>query len=214
MRGSWFHSGALHDLACVRQHYAALPSSNDPKVTAPRTGMLMIADVRIHDWKKAISLQARLFQLTKPVGPAADTFTIPEIMSPFLARAQAELGHFAAADALVARCANDNALCLRMRGHVRAAEGKWAAADCWFARAVKQSPTVPAGDAEWGEELLRKGDFDRAITHLKRAHTLGPHFADPLEMWGEALIARTAPISRWPSSRKRTNTRRTGAGCT
>ena len=31
-------------------------------------------------------------------------------------------------------------------------------------------------------------DTDAAIARLKRAHQLGPHFADPLELWGEALI--------------------------
>ncbi|HJW40050.1 MAG TPA: hypothetical protein VJ476_02355, partial [Rhizomicrobium sp.] len=29
-----------------------------------------------------------------------------------------------------------------------------------------------------------------AIAHFGKAHAIGPHFADPLEMWGEALIAK------------------------
>jgi tetratricopeptide (TPR) repeat protein len=36
--------------------------------------------------------------------------------------------------------------------------------------------------------LLRKGDTNAAIVMLKAANEHGPHFADPLEMWGEALM--------------------------
>jgi len=38
--------------------------------------------------------------------------------------------------------------------------------------------------------LLVKGDADKAIAKFALAHQQGPHFADPLEMWGEALIAK------------------------
>jgi tetratricopeptide (TPR) repeat protein len=38
--------------------------------------------------------------------------------------------------------------------------------------------------------LLAKGEFDGAIAKFESAHRKGPHFADPLEMWGEALIAQ------------------------
>ena len=38
--------------------------------------------------------------------------------------------------------------------------------------------------------LLRKGDLDGAIAKFESAHKKSPHFADPLEMWGEALIAK------------------------
>jgi tetratricopeptide (TPR) repeat protein len=37
---------------------------------------------------------------------------------------------------------------------------------------------------------LAKGDLDGAIAKFTVANTLGPHFADPLEMWGEALMAK------------------------
>jgi tetratricopeptide (TPR) repeat protein len=38
--------------------------------------------------------------------------------------------------------------------------------------------------------LLRKGDLEGAIAKFSIANRKGPHFADPLEMWGEALIAK------------------------
>ncbi len=34
------------------------------------------------------------------------------------------------------------------------------------------------------------GDLDGAIVKLKEAHRKGPHFADPLELWGEALMKK------------------------
>ncbi|HEY5084976.1 MAG TPA: hypothetical protein VII48_10660 [Rhizomicrobium sp.] len=37
--------------------------------------------------------------------------------------------------------------------------------------------------------LLEKGDTDAAIAKFKVANQKGPHFADPLEGWGEALMA-------------------------
>jgi tetratricopeptide (TPR) repeat protein len=38
--------------------------------------------------------------------------------------------------------------------------------------------------------LLAKGDADAAIAEFKQANEKGPHFADPLEMWGEALMQK------------------------
>ncbi len=38
--------------------------------------------------------------------------------------------------------------------------------------------------------LLAKGDPDGAIAKLKLAHAQSPHFADPLELWGEALMSK------------------------
>jgi|HubBroStandDraft_6_1064221.scaffolds.fasta_scaffold40856_3 hypothetical protein len=36
--------------------------------------------------------------------------------------------------------------------------------------------------------LLLKGDYAGAAAKFAEAHRIGPHFADPLEMWGEALV--------------------------
>jgi tetratricopeptide (TPR) repeat protein len=38
--------------------------------------------------------------------------------------------------------------------------------------------------------LMAKGDLDGAIGKFESANQKGPHFADPLEMWGEALIRK------------------------
>jgi cytochrome c-type biogenesis protein CcmH/NrfG len=38
--------------------------------------------------------------------------------------------------------------------------------------------------------LLAKGDVEGAIAKIRVANQKGPRFADPLAMWGEALIAQ------------------------
>jgi tetratricopeptide (TPR) repeat protein len=38
--------------------------------------------------------------------------------------------------------------------------------------------------------LLVRGSYDAAIARFEQANRKGPHFADPLEMWGEALMAK------------------------
>lgn len=37
---------------------------------------------------------------------------------------------------------------------------------------------------------MAHGDTDGAIAVLERAHEVGPHFADPLELMGEALMGK------------------------
>jgi tetratricopeptide (TPR) repeat protein len=37
---------------------------------------------------------------------------------------------------------------------------------------------------------MARGEFDAAIAKFALAHAKGPHFADPLEMWGEALMQK------------------------
>ena len=38
--------------------------------------------------------------------------------------------------------------------------------------------------------LLHEGEYDAAIAKFTLANAKGPHFADPLEMWGEALMLK------------------------
>jgi tetratricopeptide (TPR) repeat protein len=109
---------------------------------------------------------------------------------PLLAYALAKSGNVKAADALITKTALDCTPCLGMRGRIAAVEGHDAQASYWFARTIRNAPSIPSADADWGEMLLHRGDFDGAIAKFKLANRIGPHFADPLEMWGEALIAK------------------------
>jgi tetratricopeptide (TPR) repeat protein len=81
------------------------------------------------------------------------------------------------------------ASCACAHGDIAAVEQRWAAAAWWFARTVAAAPSSPFAYADWGEMLLRKGDFAGAMAQFAIANKKGPHFADPLEMWGEALVA-------------------------
>ena len=70
-------------------------------------------------------------------------------------------------------------------------QGQHARADWWFARAERRrAPHIPFTDAMWGQALLERGQPDAAIEKFKLANQKGPHFADPLEGWGEALMAK------------------------
>ena len=79
---------------------------------------------------------------------------------------------------------------MRARADIDAVERNWDGAAYWFARAVKQAPSIPFAYADWGAMLMAKGDLDGAIAKFALAHQKGPYFADPLELWGEASMQK------------------------
>jgi len=109
---------------------------------------------------------------------------------PLLVVAEARSGELAQArkdaDAMPADCY----ACLRAHGVLAGVEHNWAAADWWFARAVKAAPSIPYAYEEWGQSLLTRGKPDEAIAQFTLANAKGPHFADAIEGWGEALMAK------------------------
>ena len=109
---------------------------------------------------------------------------------PLEALAVAQSGDTAAAGAMIAATPLDCYLCLRMRGQIAAKAGDNAAADRWFAEAVRQGPSVVFAYADWGTALLERGRPDAAIAQFTIANRKGPRFADPLEGWGEALMEK------------------------
>jgi cytochrome c-type biogenesis protein CcmH/NrfG len=109
---------------------------------------------------------------------------------PLAATADARLGNFKAANALVVQIPDHCDLCLRARREIAELEGQHARADWWFARAVSENPSIPFAYSDWGAALVARGKLDDAIAKFESAHRKGSHFADPLEMWGEALIAK------------------------
>ena len=149
----------------------------------------MLRAVALGDWKAVRDDLIATDGLPEASSPAFKAF-LPVLTWPWLAYADAKLGDFAAARALIARTLLDCYLCVRMRGNIEATRGNWSGAAYWFADAVKQAPSIPFAYTEWGAMLMAKGDLDGAIAKFEIAHAKGPHFADPLEMWGEALIAQ------------------------
>src|SRR5262249_24330635 len=89
---------------------------------------------------------------------AAPNFYPPTDFCPALAYGEARSGDFAAAHALIDRTPGDCDPCMRMRGRIDAMQKNYGGADFWFARAVKQSPSIPFAHYDWGRVLLNKGD--------------------------------------------------------
>jgi len=177
----------MHDAQCARRTYADLRPTDNPQILVNQLGSLKLADVSLHDWRGVLVLEDRETNILHGLGKAGDFF-IPRLEHPVAGLAEAELGHFATAEGVLADCPADSDVCMRARGQLRAAEGKWAAADYWFARAVRDAPHTPFGYEVWGE-ALKKGDAPRAISLFAKANAIAPHFADPLEQWGQALMA-------------------------
>jgi tetratricopeptide (TPR) repeat protein len=104
------------------------------------------------------------------------------------AESKAERGDIADARRLIAATPLDCYDCVELRGRIDTAAGNWGGAVFWFARAVREAPSIPIAWNDWGAMLLKKGDISGAIEKFAAAASKGPHDADPLEGWGEALI--------------------------
>jgi tetratricopeptide (TPR) repeat protein len=81
-------------------------------------------------------------------------------------------------------------LSLRVRGQIVTVKHDWPTAERWFKEATRQAPSLPFAFTDWGVERLTHGDTDGAIAVLQRAHEVGPRFAEPLELTGEALMRK------------------------
>src|SRR6185295_8796656 len=115
---------------------------------------------------------------------------LPTTVHPQLAYAQAKLGQVAAAEALIAPTPGDCYPCLIQRARIAALRGQNARADFWFARAAAAGPSFPFAHTQWGVALLARGKPDADIEKFKLSSEKGPHYADALQGWGEALMAK------------------------
>jgi len=109
---------------------------------------------------------------------------------PLEALAMAKQGDVANAVSLIETTPADCYLCLRVRGQIAAGRHDWPTAEHWFGEAVRHAPSLPFAFAEWGAERLIHGDTDGAIAVLQQGHKVGPHFADPQELLGEARMRK------------------------
>ena len=153
----------------------------------PLSGYLRAAEMG--DWKAARDDLVRLSETPQAKSDGARAIMEVEIR-PLLADAEARLGNFARAHALIDGAAADCYLCTRVRGNVAAAQKDWGAANRWYAKATALGPSLPFAGLDWARALLSKGDPDGAIARLADANAKAPHFADPLELWGEALTRK------------------------
>ena len=111
-------------------------------------------------------------------------------LDPWRALALGHLGRIAEARVIAATLPSDCYICLRVRAQVAELAGDPAVADRDFAEAARQAPSLPFADLEWGTALLTRGRIDGAIVHATLANRKSPAFADPLELWAEALLAQ------------------------
>ncbi|HEY1708044.1 MAG TPA: tetratricopeptide repeat protein [Rhizomicrobium sp.] len=107
---------------------------------------------------------------------------------PWLAYVWAEEGELQKARDLIARTPHDCTLCLEMRGRIAELGHDTAGAAAWYAQATDDAPSLPFAAADWGTMRLAAGKYDAAIAKFALANKRCPHFADPLEMAGEALM--------------------------
>ncbi len=146
----------------------------------------------VGQWDKALA-DARAFDAVLEAEKAKRPVygLMQQVLSwPLEALALARAGDVTGAQALIARTPLDCYPCLRIRGQVAAQARDWPAAERWFAEAQRQAPSPPLAYAELGRMRLDKGDPDGAIAVLRIAETKAPRFADPPQIWGEALMAK------------------------
>ncbi|HET7084791.1 MAG TPA: hypothetical protein VFI23_08480 [Rhizomicrobium sp.] len=141
------------------------------------------------DWQGILSQAGAIAANLASFPP--NRFVFQTTTTPLMAQAEAQLGHFAAAEARIAATPADCYLCLQVRAKIAELQGQHARADFWFARADAAGPSIPFAAADWGVALLARGQPDAAIAKFGQANRITPHFADPLEGWGEALIAKS-----------------------
>jgi len=107
---------------------------------------------------------------------------------PWLSYAWAMRGDHKKARDLIARTPHDCTLCLEMRGRIAEAAGDRRGAAFWYAQAMDDAPSLPFAALDLGAMLLSHNDRNGAIAKFHLANARGPHFADPLELWGETLM--------------------------
>jgi tetratricopeptide (TPR) repeat protein len=178
-----------HDLQAAR----ATPRERD-RIFQP-AGQFAYGGIRIkvalaaaeQDWPAVVVAAASANPLLKERS-VQEPFLVA--VAPLQAYAEARLGRFREAEALIATTPGDCDPCLLQRARIADLEGQRARADWWFARAVHDAPSIPLVYAAWGQALLERGQPDAAIAQFTIANRKSPHFADPLEGWGEALMAK------------------------
>jgi len=178
----------LYDHACYEAALDATAALSGLVAPLNRAANIMQAGIFFEDFEEAIAQGEFLDAQLKKLGPVGPVFTLRAV-APDLVAAYAGRGDFAKAEAIAAPMPLDCVVCLRARGRLAALEHRWGAAEYWFARAARATPSTPFPLGDWGEMLLWKGDPAAAIVKLRGALDRGPHFFPAMELWGDALIA-------------------------
>ena len=149
-----------------------------------RTALMLKAAAEEENWPDL--LQTIATGSTNPTQALMDAPTTDV----WKALALARMGRMPEALALAASLPGDCYRCLRVRGEIAEAARDRPGADRWFAEAVRQAPALPFAQTDWCRVKLARGDADGALRLARDAHEKTKDFADPLELWGEALLAK------------------------
>ena len=149
-----------------------------------RTALMVKAAAADQDWPGVLETLA-----TGSTNPSQALMDAPS-GDAWRALALARMGRLPEAQALAATLPRDCYRCLRIRAEVAEAAGDRRAADGWFAEAIRQNPALPFADTDWARVRLARRDLDGAIKAAQAAHRKQRAMADPLEVWGEALLAK------------------------
>jgi tetratricopeptide (TPR) repeat protein len=142
------------------------------------------------DWAGVVDAYTAYNALDTSQLAPGDRLTRTLQASRLTAIAQARLGQFARAQALIATTPPDCYRCVDARGVIASAAGDWAVADRLFAEAERLAPSPPFAYADQAQSRLARGDLTGAIALLQTVYAKSPHYADALELWGEALARR------------------------
>lgn len=179
----------MHDQAAAAAAIAALPDVREqPMMLLNREANLVFAYITLNDWQTAGPLLAKLQPALAAFGPpgrelSARAFTAAQ------AWVLAETGHVAKAEQVIAPTPRDCDLCLDVRGQIDTVAKHWAAAGGWYALLERRVPDLPGPLVDDCQMRLESGNANGAIGLCRLAHQKAPHWADPLEYWGEALLA-------------------------
>jgi tetratricopeptide (TPR) repeat protein len=149
----------------------------------------LLLEAASDNWQAAAADLAAADLALRTTSKAADRDDVRHsLIWPWLAFAWAKSGDATKARDLIARTPHDCNLCLVMRGRIAEAAHDLRGAAYWYDRATVDAPSLPFAAFRAGALALAQGKLDIAIAHLRMANTRGPHFADALELWGEALM--------------------------
>jgi tetratricopeptide (TPR) repeat protein len=192
-------AAGLHDRTRSEQQLARALAAGPADATVREASWFVRSGAG--DWLQALAAAKALradTEAQKAAAPSPEFAARPELAlatqyRPWLAYAEAMTGEVPAATTLISQTPTDCYLCVRMRARIAAVAGDGAAADHWFAEAVRQAPDLPMAYFEWGEALLARGDLAGAARELALAHEKGAHFADALKVWGDVLVRQGHP---------------------
>ena len=103
--------------------------------------------------------------------------------------AMVQLGRPKEALTLLADQPDDCNYCLGVKAMAASRLGDVASSERWFIQAERQWPGSLIM-RYWALERLARRDYAGTIKVAARAHKAAPRYADPLEIWGEALLGK------------------------